>query len=332
MQVNVAELLKQAIGSETGFGSTEFHVLRAVKERTISEFLYYLTISGTFRRVGAAFMQGVAGQKRLTNDFLQNFVVGLPSIEEQRNIANYLEQKTIPIDDLIAKKEQMIELLQEERTAIINQAVTKGLDPKTEMKESGIEWLGKIPRSWEIKKLKFVARLKSGEGINTDLIKEEDQYPVFGGNGLRGYTSTFTHEGSFILIGRQGALCGNVNYANGKFWASEHAVVVTINQGHNVFWLGELLRIMNLNQYSQSAAQPGLAVDNIQNFSIPVPPLKEQENIASFLHRKLKQIDLQVDHEGKTIEFLKEYRTALISEAVTGKIDVSTALNTGVRG
>ena len=88
-------------------------------------------------------------------------------------------------------------------------------------------------------------------------------FPVYGGNGLRGYTTSFTHEGHYVLIGRQGALCGNINYAKGKFWASEHAVVASMIGKIDTYWLGELLRDMNLNQYSNAAAQPGLAVDRI---------------------------------------------------------------------
>ena len=129
-------------------------------------------------------------------------------------------------------------------------------------------WLHAIPREWQRKKLKYVASLKSGNSITSDDIAESGEYPVFGGNGIRGYASAYTHEGRHVLIGRQGALCGNINYATGRFWASEHAVVVTINADSNVTWLGELLRSMNLNQYSQSAAQPGLAVDVIANLEI----------------------------------------------------------------
>ena len=314
--------LLAGLATDIGFGSTEFHVLRMRKGNTIPRFLYYLSVSGTFRRLGEAFMQGVAGQKRVTNDFVCDFIAGIPSPVAQEQIANFLDLKTGQIDALIAKKERMVELLKEERAAVINQAVTKGLDSNIEMKDSGVKWFGKVPKHWGIKKLKFVAHLKSGDGIDTDLIKGEDRYPVFGGNGLRGYTSAFTHDGNFILIGRQGALCGNVNYANGKFWASEHAVVVTLNVGHDVVWLGELLRSMNLNQYSQSAAQPGLAVDSIQNLSVPVPPHKEQKEIATFLEKRINQVYEQISRDQRSIELLKEYRTALISEAVTGKIDV----------
>jgi type I restriction enzyme S subunit len=139
--------------------------------------------------------------------------------------------------------------------------------------------------------------LRSGDAITAESISESGDYPVFGGNGIRGYSSSFTHEGEFVLIGRQGALCGNINYATGRFWASEHAVVVTILGEGEYVWLGELLRMMDLNQYSQSAAQPGLSVDVIANLTIPVPASAE-----------------------RTIALLKERRAALIAAAVTGKI------------
>jgi len=249
-------------------------------------------------------------------------IVTLPSSYEQKQIATYLDYKTIQIDNLISKKQKLIELLKEERAAIINQAVTKGLNPDATMKDSGIEWFGEIPEKWEVKRLKFVADFKSGNGITANLIKNDGEYAAYGGNGLRGYTSSYTHEGSYVLIGRQGALCGNINYADGKFWASEHAVVATLVSDYNLFWFGELLRTMNLNQYSQSAAQPGLSVDHIKNFFIPLPSPNEQDVIAAYLARKTTKIDQTISKIENQIELLKEFRTALISEVVTGKIDV----------
>ena len=147
-------------------------------------------------------------------------------------------------------------------------------------------------------------------------------YPVYGGNGLRGYFDKYTHEGECVLIGRQGALCGNINYAKDKFWASEHAVVCTLLKESNTTWFGELLRVMNLNQYSQSAAQPGISVEKIQNLSIPIPPLKEQNQIGEAIKLESKRIINLSNKIEKEIELLKEYRTTLINEVVTGKVKV----------
>jgi type I restriction enzyme S subunit len=193
-------------------------------------------------------------------------------------------------------------------------------------KDSGVNWLGNIPEHWEIKKIQYVGRLKSGENITSQQIHKEGLYPVFGGNGLRGYFDFYTHEGHYILIGRQGALCGNINYANGKFWASEHAVVVTCSTNFEVYWFGELLKTMNLNQYSTSAAQPGLSVEQISRLKIPFPPLDEQTAIARFLDYKTKQIDDLIAKKEALLEKLDEKRTALISHAVTKGLDPSVPM------
>ncbi len=189
-------------------------------------------------------------------------------------------------------------------------------------KDSGVEWLGEVPEYWEVCALKRIAMLKSGDTINSDRIEEIGDFPVFGGNGLRGYTTSSTHEGIYALIGRQGALCGNINYAQGKFWASEHAVVVSPLNSVETYWLGELLRAMNLNQYSISAAQPGLSVEIICNLLIPLPQLDEQSSIATFLSRETTKLDTLTTEAKTAITLLQERRIALISAAVAGKIDV----------
>jgi len=253
---------------------------------------------------------------------LANISIHLPHIQQQRTIADYLDRETSRIDALIAAKGLLLDLLAEKCRALITCTVTRGLDPNFPMCDSGIPWIDRIPMHWNILKLKQIASLKSGEFITADSISDEGEYPVFGGNGLRGYTTAYTHNGDHILIGRQGALCGNINYASGRFWASEHAVVVTVNKGHEVRWLGKLLEIMNLNQYSQSAAQPGLAVEFIANLSLPVPPDLEQRAIVSFIQDAMGRIDAIVAGTKQTIELLKERRTALITAAVTGQTDI----------
>jgi type I restriction enzyme S subunit len=171
--------------------------------------------------------------------------------------------------------------------------------------------------NWNLIKLKYLTALKSGDAIDGEDIKDEGDYPVYGGNGLRGYTSGFTHEGDRILIGRQGALCGNINYASGKFWATEHAIVATPKQDFNTTWLGEALRAMNLNQYAQSAAQPGIAVEVIENLEVLVPPRAKQDQIAKQLSSRLAQVDGLVSAKQRLLELLAEKRRALIANAVT---------------
>jgi type I restriction enzyme, S subunit len=294
-------------------------------------------------KTGEAFMTGSAGQKRVPTSFIENFLVALPPLSEQRQIAHFLDHKTAQIDAAIEKGRCLIELLREERAALINEAVTAGVDehgrPRTKptqlpaegWKDSGVEWLGAVPKEWEVVKLKYLTNLKSGDSITSESIETEGLYPVFGGNGIRGYYNQFNHEGDYVLIGRQGAQCGNINYASGRFFASEHAVVATMKKEYLVKWLGELLTTMNLNQYSVSAAQPGLSVDRIQNLFIPVPSFSEQDLIVHYIETETTRIDQEISILEREIELLAEYRQALISEAVTGKIDVRDIMVDGER-
>lgn len=183
-----------------------------------------------------------------------------------------------------------------------------------------------LPAKWVWKKLKYVSQLGAGDAITADEIAEEGPYPVYGGNGLRGYTSNFNRSGAVVLIGRQGALCGNVNYASGDYWASEHAIVVDPQGKCVVGWLGELLRSMNLNQYSQSAAQPGIAVDNIASLELPVPPVEVQSKISSFLDSETAEIDTLIEAKQKLLGLLAEKRRTLVAEAVMRGLDRSAPL------
>lgn len=193
--------------------------------------------------------------------------------------------------------------------------------PYPAYKDSGVEWLGRVPEHWEVRKLKWLASLQSGDFITSESIEEEGAYPVYGGNGLRGYCTAFTHDGAYALVGRQGALCGNINYAEGKFWASEHAVVVSPYIPTAVRWLGELLRTMNLGQYSISSAQPGLAVERIIDLFLPIPPEGERQIIAAHVGSETARIDALIEKKTRFIELLREKRQALITHAVTKGLD-----------
>lgn len=187
-------------------------------------------------------------------------------------------------------------------------------------------WTKAAPEHWMRKKLKYLASLRSGESITADSIKDDGDFPVYGGNGLRGYTTEYTHEGEFILIGRQGALCGNVNYAKDRFWASEHAIVVTRLGDYDLTWLGELLRHLDLNRLSQSAAQPGISAEEVSNVLIAVPPPDEQAAIASYLSKETARIDALVAAKQRVLDLLAEKRKAIIATAVTRGLDPGAKL------
>ena len=267
-------------------------------------------------------MYGAGGQKRLPEQFIADYEVPVTDLPTQRAIARYLDARTARIDALIARKQRLLELLAERRAALITRAVTRGLDPAAPTYDSGVDWLGEIPVGWEVKRLKHLVDLKSGSTITSSEMQDTGIFKVYGGNGLRGYYDNYTHEGDHVLIGRQGHLCGNINYATGQFWASEHAVVCNPLTSYPTFWLGELLRTMNLNQYSVSAAQPGLAVERIKELVVPVPPLDQAREIASLVKTKISGFTTTELTITTSIHHLQEYRSALITAAVNGEVEL----------
>lgn len=193
-------------------------------------------------------------------------------------------------------------------------------------KDSGIAWIGEIPEHWKITKIQYLAQLKSGYSLTTEEITDNGLYPVYGGNGIRGYYDKYFLEGDYVLIGRQGALCGNINYSTNKSWATEHAVVCYPKIKYVTRWFGELLRVMNLNQYSLAAAQPGLAVERIKLLPIPIIPLPEQQSIAAYLDQKCGEIDELITLQEEMITKLQSYKQSVITEAVTKGLDKNVPL------
>lgn len=259
---------------------------------------------------------------QLTDEAFLGAPFPLPPPDEQAAIVRFLDYADRRIRRYIRAKQKLIKLLEEQKQAIIHRAVTRGLDPNVRLKPSGVEWLGDVPEHWEVRRLKTVCSMESGDGITAMSIESSGDYPVYGGNGVRGYTSHYTHEGQFVLVGRQGALCGNVHVARGRFWASEHAVVTSLRKGNNLDWFAALLGVMNLNQYSIAAAQPGLAVERVLNLWVTAPPPSEQQQISRHIAGATDHLVKSIAQTRREIDLVREYRTRLIADVVTGKLDV----------
>lgn len=176
--------------------------------------------------------------------------------------------------------------------------------------------VGVIPEDWDVLSLREICRMKSGESITSADIDPFSKYPCYGGNGLRGFTSRFTHEGQYALIGRQGALCGNVLGVEGKFFASEHAVVVTPFEKTDIHWLTYVLEDMQLNQYSESSAQPGLSVAKLLMLNIAFPCNRaEQSAIAT----ALRDADSLLTALDELIAKKRLIKQGTMQELLTGK-------------
>ena len=176
--------------------------------------------------------------------------------------------------------------------------------------------VGVIPQEWEVDRLgEICLTFKSGTTITSQSIKESGLYPVYGGNGLRGYTDSYTHNGDYILIGRQGALCGNINFIRGKAYISEHAIAVQPNESNSIEFLRYKLDFWNLNRFSESSAQPGLSVEKLVRYKLAVPPLAEQRKIAEILG----VWDEAIEKQSRLIEKLELRKRALMQRLLTGR-------------
>ncbi|MBN1045678.1 restriction endonuclease subunit S [Clostridium botulinum] len=185
------------------------------------------------------------------------------------------------------------------------------------MKDSGVEWIGEIPEDWSIKKLKFVANIKSGEGITNNELSENGEFEVFGGNGVMGRCNKYNVECSRLIIGRVGALCGNVRYVTQKAYVSDNALILDLKDREIYKFYYYLLHGANLGRLNTSNAQPLITGTKVLNLYIPNINMKSQFKIAAFLDKKCTKIDQTIEKEKQVIEKLKEYKQSVITEAVT---------------
>ena len=263
------------------------------------------------------------GQWDLSKSRMKEIPFLIPPPAEQTAIANFLDDKTAKIDKAIAQKEQLIALLGERKQIIIQNAVTKGLDPTVKMKPSGIEWIGEIPEHWEVKKTKHFGRISSGESIVNSELTDEGDFEVYGGNGVMGYSNKFNIEGDTIVIGRVGALCGNVRHSKQKRWISDNALILKLSKGVSYEYQSTLLAASNLNSLNSSNAQPLVTGTKVMNHPIPMPPKTEQLQILGFIRDCEFSFSKGLSSVSRQIQTLREYRATLIDSAVTGKIKVS---------
>lgn len=341
--------IMQNLCNNYGFGTTELTVLRS-DAKTNTKYLYYVTISSEFRKIGEAWMYGASGQKRVPDDFVRNFHFSWPPFPEQQMIAAFLDRKTEWIDSLVAKKKRLVELLKEKRTALISHAVTRGFDSSVKLKPSGVPWLGDVPKHWEVKRLRFLVTLQTGITLGKDykdralvsypylrvanvqdgyldlntiteiLIPSEEapHYKLQPGDVL------MTEGGDFDKLGRgyvwedEIPNCLHQNHIFAvrpdKAQLDSHFLAAVISSAYGRFYFT-----------STSQQTTNLATTNsgkIKDFAILLPPQNDQKEIMKTIWKKTDKIDTLIAKVEEAIEKLTEYRTALISAAVTGKIDV----------
>lgn len=282
-------------------------------------FLNYLLLSNDYRQNMSMEAKGFT-RINIQVGKISNFQILIPNIkEEQTQIARYLDYQTNIIDQLISKKEKLIALLKEQRQAVINEAVTKGLNPNAKMKDSAIEWLGEIPEGWDVLPFKRIAKIKNGKDYRLYEI-EEGGYPVVGTGGEFSRASIFLYNKPSVLLGRKGTV-DKPQYIDIPFWTVDTLFYTEIHKNHPkyVYYLTQQIPFSLLQE---SSAVPSMTQENLNNVILCLPTYSEQEKIANYIDLRLDMFDRITSTCKIQIEKLKEYRQSIISEAVTGKIDV----------
>lgn len=281
------------------------------------------------------------GQPNISQDKIKNTWLPIPPLFEQQSISTYLDQKCGEIDELITLQEEMITKLQSYKQSVITEAVTKGLDKNVPLKDSGIEWIGKIPEHWNICQLKRCANIINGYAFNSnhfskdlgvpvirigDIINEmvsfENIVYVQGNNEL----DKFQVHKNDILIAMSGATVGKIGIYDieDKAYVNQRVGIIRTKQYGFIKRMFATYGFANyVTLSSAGSAQPNISSDGILNFYIPLPPIREQQTIADYLDQRCSEIDELISIKQQKIEKLKEYKKSLIFECVTGKRKVS---------
>ena len=329
-------LNKVVFAEYDGYSLGEMIVVRPSLQG-MGKYLFYLMLSSRFIEYCDSISYGAKMPRTAVDDIL-NAQIPITSNKEQTQIANFLDQKMEQIDELIRIKERRIELLQEQRTALINQVVTKGLDPNVEMKPSGVEWIGEIPGHWEVINTKYLFRLVTEPAPKDNDYELLSIYTHIGvkprkeleAKGNRATTTDgywLVKKGDFIvnkLLAWMGAI-GLSNYEGVTSPAYDILRKIRpLNERFYEYLFRCGLYFTEFKRRSRGIMEVRLRLYFDQFGQIPLvfPPVHEQDKITNFLDHKTGQIDQLTAAEQRKIELLKEYRQSLISEAVTGKIDV----------
>ncbi|MDG4868525.1 restriction endonuclease subunit S [Guyparkeria sp. 1SP6A2] len=344
--------LMKGLESGIGFGTTELTVLRPKTERAISKYLFRVIHSEPFRVLGESHMYGAGGQKRVPDDFARNFQIAWPPLGEQSAIAAFLDHETARIDALIEEQKRLIELLKEKRQAVISHAVTKGLDPDVPMKDSGVEWLGEVPEHWDIISFRRVLMhieqgwspecsnvpaesgrwgvLKAG-AVNKGVFEESKNKAL--PEKFEPRPNIEVHDGDLIMCRASGSpdLIGSVAYVEDprpRLMLSDKLFRLVVNAYVSSVFIADVMSSGPLRRQIEQSINGAEGLANnlsqatIKELWITLPPLEEQRRITEYLTDQKNKIENLVDSAERAVSLLQERRSALISAAVTGKMDV----------
>lgn len=297
--------------------SSEWIVIR--NHNINADYLLHCLRAPYFREYMLSNVSGVGGSlMRAQPKYVKTYPIPLPPLPEQQRIADRIESLFAKLDEAKEKAQEVVDGFEERKAAILHKAFTGELTSKWRA-EHGIGM-----DSWEEIELGEVFALKAGKNIKANEIsniqKKDFVFPCFGGNGIRGYVNRYNKEGDIPIIGRQGALCGNINLAKGKFYATEHAVMVDYKKDCDTIFVVEYLKYLNLNKYATATAQPGLAVSNLMKIPIVYVAYNEQKILSKLLNRLLTEEQHAKEAAESVLEQVDLIKKSILAKAFRGEL------------
>jgi type I restriction enzyme S subunit len=336
------------LSKHRGVCSPVYIVLTPKLNKVEERYAFRILEIKKFQQYAQSFGNGILEHRAsISWDILKNIGLPLPSIDEQRNILQFLDIETAKIDTLIAEQEKLIELLKEKRQAVISQAVTKGLKTNVKMKDSGVAWLGEIPEHWVVRAIKHIVSTPVTDGPHETPEFIDEGVPFVSAEAvssgevdftkIRGYISEECHKrysskylpkkGDIFMV-KSGATTGitAIVETDQEFNIWSPLAVIRCNRESNPYYVLNFMRSLNFQEAValnwNFGTQQNIGMGVIENLLCPVPSLDEQKAIADYLTSFTKQFNTLIAEANSAIELFKERRSALISAAVTGQIDV----------
>ncbi|EOC4998953.1 restriction endonuclease subunit S [Campylobacter upsaliensis] len=298
----------------------------AIIRSDIKILKYYLSTFGFVNYIDM--LCNGSAQPNISTKEVGNFKIPLPPLQEQKEIAEFLDSKCEKIQNYIDKKQKLITLLQEKKQALINEAVCGRVACHTERSEvsttaykpSGIEYLGLIPHHWEVRRMKFMASIHNGRE-QTEIADENGIYPIYGSGGILGKSMYFIYDKPSVLLGRKGTIDKPL-FVEEPFWTIDTMFYTSVSKIVLPKYFYYLCLTIDFQFYISGSAIPSMTQYDLANISFALPPLQEQKQIANFLDEKCEKINSVIEKTKKQIELVKEYKNTLINEAVCGRIDL----------
>lgn len=297
-----------------------------LKDKQNPRFLHYLYRTPQYLAEFARHSTGIVPSRwRMYTDDFGDVLTILPPIKEQNRMVQYLDEQTSQIDEAIAQQQKMIDLLNERKQMIINNAVTKGLDPNVPMKDCGIDWIGEIPKHWETRRMRYLCKIKTGDKDTVNRV-DDGVYPFYVRSPKVERINSYTYDGEAVLMAGDGVGAGKVfHYVNGKFGCHQRVYIfhdITHVYGEYLFFYMKSLFKHTIEQLSAKSTVDSVRLNMIQDFIVAFPSKEEQSAILAYLNEQMNKFNIAITNAEQKVVLLQECKQIIINNVVTGKIKV----------